>query len=155
MLLQQATAHRQDNRLPPQLRSIQVLADTGLIAVVASLAGDMPLRNAAADPSYRPNLSSAAMRLQRFASFYPVFSGGALFSPDGRMLTNAQYRERHVPIVSACFDLDEDIRPLSGMLEDPALAALIHSDGTDRVIFATVKCPYGDTICGVVAARLR
>ena len=122
--------------------------------LVRSLAGDMPLRMAAADPFYRPNLSAAAMRLRRFVSFYPAFGGAALFSAGGFMRTNTEFRERAEAIDSPVFD-DAPAAGMLGILRDDALAAAVGGSGSDALVYAGVECPFGKAACGILIARLR
>lgn len=123
-------------------------------AVFESLARDMPLRMAAAEPEYKPNLSSAAIRLRRFVSFYPAFANAALFNLTGRMLATTELRECRVHVTERSM-FDGQLRAgYCGVSYDEGLARIVGGEGSDALIYAGVACPYDRATCGVVVARL-
>ncbi|MGB3722106.1 MAG: hypothetical protein WA979_04720 [Pacificimonas sp.] len=128
--------------------------DGQCLALIRSLAGDMPLRLAAASPEDRPSLTGATMRLRRFVRFYPAFTGAALFSTDGKLLTSADFRTSNIPVESDLFWSEQATLSL-GVATDEALARAVSPFGGDTLLYANVHCPRGTNSCGMLVTRLR
>lgn len=128
--------------------------DGQCLALIRSLAGDMPLRMAVAAPDDRPSVNGAAMRMRRFTRFYPQFVGVGLFDMTGAMIANSDFRTGTAPGGCKLF-IPNIPRPSLGIAEDDALGALISIFGSDALLHADVKCPRGDATCGLLVARLR
>lgn len=123
------------------------------LALVRSLANDMPLRMAVRSPEDGPSLSAAMIRLRRFVRFYPGFAGAALFTVDGTMLTNTECRPVGIKVASDLFAREVELFDIS-IFSDKRLAEAIAPGGSDTVLAAPVFCPAGRKLYGIVAARL-
>jgi|TARA_R100000501_G_scaffold13654_1_gene24865 hypothetical protein len=129
--------------------------DDQCLALVKSLAGDMPLRLAAAHPDDCPNVSAATMRLRRFVRFYPSFAGAALFDNDGKLLANADFRAPSDAHVDSDLFRDGSMTAAPGITEDAGLAQAVSTFGSDTLLHVSVGCPQSDKSCGVLVTRLR
>ncbi|MBV7255445.1 hypothetical protein KCG44_01460 [Pacificimonas sp. WHA3] len=127
--------------------------DGQCLALIRSLAGDMPLRLAAMFPNDRPSVNGATMRMNSFTRFYPSFAGVALFDMAGNMITSND--SRHGLALDGTTLFAQDVpRPSLGITEDDRLASMVSHVGGRALVHADVKCPRGTDTCGLIVARL-
>lgn len=125
----------------------------GLDQVVQSLAAEMPLRIASAMPNDTPSLASATIRLRRFVSFYPAFSAALLTDREGTVIACSEVRNLrglHLPLDGVAAAAEEF--GIVSFSDETTAEVLAQCEG-DSLVAASVRCPRGDSRCGMLICR--
>lgn len=134
---------------------MSVSGHAGLDQVVKSLAAEMPLRMASASPDDLPSVSTATIRLRRFVSFYPSFTGALLTDRAGKIIASSEVRNLRgltLPLDGVAVAAEE-----FGIVSfhDEETAEVLAQPGDDSLIAASVACPRGNNRCGLLICRKR